>query len=75
MVQSVRYTDIMVQEWAMCEELANSTERTIAVVFVALVTSRSNIAVVTAAEYWLYCPRLVVKFEQSIVIPSPAYLA
>ena len=65
----------MVQELAIREELANSTARTIAVVFVALVTSRSNIAVVTAAEYWLYCPRLVVKFESSIVLPSSAYLA
>ena len=48
--------------------LANSTVCTI-IVFLALTAFTFSTAVVTAAEYWLYCPRLAVKFEPFTVIP------
>ena len=49
--------------------LANSTGCTI-IVFVPLIAFTFSTTVATAAEYWLYCLRLAVKFEPSTVVPS-----
>ena len=70
----VCYIDKMVQELAGLEVLANSTGRTI-IVSIALIEFTSSTAVVTAAEYWLYYPRLAVMFEPFTVIPSSGNLA